>query len=149
MRNNRRGCLDALHRAEKAFEQIHPQDSPEWLSYFDGSYLAAKFAHALRDLGLPQDAERFARRSLNMSDGYDRGKLFNTALLASVLADQRRVDDACHHGMAALKMADKVRSVRASAYLTDVARRLAPFQSGGVRRLYREMDQIGIATPRL
>ncbi|HVV12090.1 helix-turn-helix transcriptional regulator [Amycolatopsis sp.] len=149
MQNHQHGCLDALRRAEKAFEQVNPNDMPAWLSYFDGSYMAAKFAHAFRDLGVAQEAEKFARRSLDMSDGYDRGKLFNTALVASTLADQRRVDEACGYGMKAVRMAGKVRSVRATAYLTDVARRLAPFPSTEVRTLYREMDKVGISTPRI
>lgn len=149
MQNDRRGCMDALRRAEAAFEQVNPDNSPAWLSYFDAPYMAAKFAHAFRDLGMAQDAERFARRSLDMSDGYDRGKLFNTALLASALADQRRVDQACTAAKAAVRMVGSVRSVRATSYLTDVARRLAPFHTAEVRALYREMDQVGLATPRL
>ena len=149
MQNDRRGCMDALRRAETAFEQVDPAQSPAWLSYFDAPYMAAKFAHAFRDLGMAPEAERFARRSLDMSDGYDRGKLFNTALLASALADQRRVGEACASATTAVRMAGSVRSVRATAYLTDVARRLAPYRTAEVRILYREMDQVGLATPRL
>ncbi|WP_245633818.1 helix-turn-helix domain-containing protein [Amycolatopsis jejuensis] len=149
MQNDRGGCMDALRRAETAFERINPANSPAWLSYFDAPYMAAKFAHAFRDLGMAPDAERFARRSLDMSDGYDRGKLFNTALLASALADQRRVDEACASAKAAVRMAGSVRSVRATAYLGDVARRLAPYRTAEVRALYREMDQVGLATPRI
>lgn len=151
LQNDQPACLAALHRAEKAFDQVTDAETPAWLRYFDSSYLAAKFAHAFRELGMARESERYARRSLHMSEGYDRGKLFNTALLASALADQRRIDEACTQGMAAVDMARDVRSVRATAYLSDLARRLAPFKATSVEvpRLYGAMDALGIRTPRV
>ncbi|MCE7002500.1 helix-turn-helix domain-containing protein [Kibdelosporangium philippinense] len=95
LRNDKKGSLTALRDAEKHFGGREHNDLPQWLGYFDGAYLAAKFAHTFRELGQPHEAEQFARRSLEMSDGYERGRLFNTALLASTLADQRRVEEAC------------------------------------------------------
>lgn len=115
-----RGCLTALRESEQAFAAAQQRDRPAWLGYFDGAYLAAKFGHCFRDLGRPTDAERFARRSLDMLDGYDRGRLFNLALLASALADQGKVEEACETGSAALRIAGDVRSVRTVAYLADL-----------------------------
>jgi len=141
-------CLLALSDAETAFAAINLADTPTWLGYFDSAYLAAKFAHTFRDLGRPREAEQFARRSLEMSDGYERGRLFNTALLASTLADQRRVEDACAIGMDAIDMAQTVRSVRSAAYLADVGRRLAPFRAtADVRLLFEQMEATGIPAP--
>lgn len=127
--NDVSGCLAALRESEQAFAAAEEQDSPEWLAYFDGAYLAAKFGRCYRDLGRPAEAERFARRSLDMIDGYDRGRLFNLVLLASVLADQRKVEEACETGLAALRMAADVRSARTDADLADLSRRLTPFQA--------------------
>ena len=93
--NDERGCLVALRESEQAFAAAEDRDRPEWLAYFDGAYLASKFGRCFRDLGRPAEAERFARRSLDMIDGYDRGRLFNVVLLASVLVDQRQVEEAC------------------------------------------------------
>jgi hypothetical protein len=144
-----RGCVAALGEAERAFSAGEDSDRPEWLSYFDRAYLAAKFAHCFRDLARPVEAERYARRSLEMSEGYDRGRLFNTALLSSVLADQRRVEEACETGSRAVALASGVRSVRVTAYLEDVARRLAPYRADGrVRSLYDEMVAMGIPVKR-
>jgi transcriptional regulator with XRE-family HTH domain/tetratricopeptide (TPR) repeat protein len=141
-------CLAALSTAEKEFEKSS-DDVPDWLGYFDGAYLSAKFAHAFRDLGQLRDAEVFARRSLEMSDRYKRGRLFNTALLASILADQRRVDEAAALGMEAVGMAGTVRSVRGAAYLADVAARLGKFSaSPRVADLYRAMIDAGVPVPR-
>jgi transcriptional regulator with XRE-family HTH domain len=117
LQGDKQGCIAALREAERAFSGFSAADTPAWLSYFDGAYLAAKFAHSFRDLGRPGEAEQFARRSLEMSDGYERGRLFNTALLASTLAEQRRVDEACAAGSAAVEMASTMRSVRTVSYL--------------------------------
>lgn len=129
IQGNSRGCIAALQRAEKAFLSASAGNTPSWLRYFDEAYLSAKFAHALRDLGRAGDAERFARSSLRMSDGYERGRLFNTALLATILTDQGQVDEAIVHAQVAVGMAGRIRSTRARGYLHDVAVRLAPYSS--------------------
>jgi tetratricopeptide (TPR) repeat protein len=145
---NTPACFAALHEAERAFERFTPGSGPVWLNYFDNAYLSAKFAHTFRDLGHPAEAERFARRSLAMSDGYERGRLFNTALLASTLADQGRIDEACAEAATAVRMSEHVRSVRGGAYLADVGRRLAPHRTDRrVRSLYTQMDAAGVPTP--
>lgn len=142
---DRRACVTVLGEAERAFSVGKNDDRPAWLGYFDSAYLAAKFAHCFRDLDRPVEAERFARRSLEMSEGYDRGRLFNTALLASVLADQRRVEEACETGSRAVALASDVQSVRVTAYLRDVAQRLARYRNDPqVQALYDEMAAVGV-----
>lgn len=148
LQGDKQGCLAALRDAENAFSAIDHADSPQWLAYFDGAYLSAKFAHTFRDLGRPKDAELFARRSLEMSDGYQRGRLFNTALLASILADIGKIDEACAHGATAVQMTGTVRSVRSATYLADLARRLTPYRANAaVRSLYWQMIDVGIPVP--
>lgn len=135
----------ALREAEALFSAAEGSEVPEWLGYFDAAYLAAKFAHCFRELRQLDEAEGFARRSLEMSEGYERGRLFNTALLASILADQRRVEEACSVGLDALRMASNLNSVRTVTYLVDVATRLRPFRGApAVEALYREMREMGI-----
>ncbi|MPZ66628.1 MAG: hypothetical protein GEU83_14325 [Pseudonocardiaceae bacterium] len=75
-----------------------------------------------------------------MIDGYDRGRLFNLALLASALADQGKVEEACEAGSAALRIAGDARSVRTVAYLADLSHRLTPFRTQpAVGRLNEQM----------
>lgn len=148
LRGNAASCLAALTEAERAFERFSAGNGPAWLTYFDGAYLAAKFAHTFRDLGYTVEAERFARRSLEMTDGYERGRMFNTALLASTLAVQGRVDEACAEATTAVRMSNNVRSVRGGAYLADVGRRLEPHRADRqVKALYGLMDAAGVPTP--
>ncbi|MGH3998661.1 MAG: XRE family transcriptional regulator [Pseudonocardiaceae bacterium] len=140
------GCLAALHESEQAFAAAEERDRPDWLKYFDAAYLAAKFGRCLLDIGRPAEAERFARRSLDMIDGYDRGRLFNLVLLASVLTAQRKVEEACETASAAVRITHDVQSVRTTAGLADLSHRLAPLQADpAVRMLNEEMRAAGIS----
>ena len=67
-------------------------------------------------------------------------------VLAGSLADQGRVDEACAIAMRAVDMAGTIRSTRIVVYLSDVARRLAPFRAtADVRGLYEHMADAGIS----
>lgn len=138
LQGNTRAALAALREAERQFARVRTGNLPEWLGYLDQAYLSAKFGHTLRDLKMPDEAEPFARQSLRMSEGYDRGRMFNTALLAGVLADRGQVDEAVAVAQDALTLASGVRSRRAEAYLTDVAHRLRDHANDPrVRTLYK------------
>ncbi|MGH3832558.1 MAG: hypothetical protein ACRDRS_19300, partial [Pseudonocardiaceae bacterium] len=143
--NDLSGCLAALRESEQAFAAAENRGRPEWLAYFDGAYLAGKFGRCFLDLGRSAEAEQFARRSLDMIDGYGRRKLSNLTLLASVLADQRKVEEACEIGRQAVRVAPGVRSVRISADLADLSRRMAPFRAEpAVRMLDEQMRVAGV-----
>ena len=147
---NKRACLAELQEAEAEFCRIRRADTPDWLGYFDEAYLSAKFGHALKDLGEAAQAERFAVRSLQMNDGYDRGRVFNLALLASTLAEQGKVDEAVSFGRQATELAGTVRSQRTTAYLSEVAERLWPYSdNGAVRGLHKQMSAHRIPLRRL
>jgi hypothetical protein len=146
LQGDKASCLAALSRAEEAFNRADAEERPSWLTYFDHAYLAAKFAHTFRDLGLPHGAEPFARRSLEMTDGYERGRLFNTALLATILADQRRLEESCALGMEATTLARSVRSMRGTSYLQDLGKHLSPYEDVNVvSSLFDGMIEIGIS----
>ena len=97
-------CARVLNAAEQAFEQSNPTDNPPWLQYFDEAYIAAKFGHCFRELRQGDKAELFARRSLDMVDGYTRGKAFNVVLLANAHLQQQNLDEACAVGQQALDL---------------------------------------------
>jgi transcriptional regulator with XRE-family HTH domain len=138
LRRDARACLEAMRTAERALEAVGDDTRPHWLGYFDRAYLAAKFAHALHALGESKAAERFARRSLRMSDGYERGRLFNTVLLARIHADSAELEEACELGRRSVAMASGIRSARGRDYLTDLRRRLEPHASVPEVRELRE-----------
>ncbi|MEV0716757.1 XRE family transcriptional regulator [Asanoa sp. NPDC050611] len=124
---NERACAAALDRAERTLDRADRTSDPQWIGYFDESYLAAKFGHCFVALGRGDLAERFAARSLEM-DGrrYARGRQFNLALLAVAHAQTGEVERASAVGVEAVEAADGMRSARAHDYLKDLANRLAP-----------------------
>lgn len=119
-----RACAHALTRAKNSFGRRTDASTPPWLAYFDEAYLAAKIAHCFRDLGQPGKAEEHASRSLDMDPTYQRGKTFNIAVLATALANQGRVDEACAHGRTAIDLAAGLTSARVNRYIRDLGRAL-------------------------
>ena len=115
-----RACARALSDAEAAFGRTVRADDPVWLRYFDEAYLAARMGHCFRALGEPALAERYARRSLNMDGRFVRGKAFNLALLATALAEQDDVEQACAVGRQALGLTAGLRSARSIRYVRDL-----------------------------
>lgn len=120
-------CAVALDRAERTLDRADRTADPQWIGYFDESYLAAKFGHCFTALGRGDLAQRFAARSLDM-DGrhYARGRQFNLALLAVAHAQAADLEQASVVGVQAVEAAEGLRSKRALDYLADLAGRLAP-----------------------
>jgi transcriptional regulator with XRE-family HTH domain len=120
-------CAAALDRAERALDRADRTRDPQWIRYFDESYLAAKFGHCFTALGRGDLAQRFAARSLEM-DGrhYARGRQFNLVLLAVAHAQAGDPEQASTVGVEAAEAAEGLQSARARDYLTDLANRLAP-----------------------
>ncbi len=125
--NEPSACGKALNAAERAFEHSNTSDTPQWLSYFDEAYIAAKFGHCFRELGQGDRAEYFAHRSLNMVDGYVRGRTFNVVLLANAHLQQQDLDQACAIGNQALDLASGLQSARTVRYIRDLRRRMSKF----------------------
>ena len=115
-----RACAQALSDAETAFGRAVRANNPAWLSYFDEAYLAARMGHCFRALGEPAHAERYARRSLNMDGRFVRGKAFNLSLLATALAEQDDIEQACAVGQRALGVTTGLRSARSVRYIKDL-----------------------------
>jgi hypothetical protein len=120
-------CGEALNAAEQAFAQANAADTPPWLRYFDEAYMAAKFGHCFRELGQGAKAEQFARRSLDMVDGYVRGRTFNVVLLANAHLQQQNLDEACAIGNQALDLGAGLQSARTIKYIRDLRRNMSRF----------------------
>jgi hypothetical protein len=116
-------CGAALHQAERAFDHVGEDESPEWLSYLDEAYLAARFAHCFRDLREWEKAESYAHRALDMDNHYVRGRTFNTVLLATACAETD-LDQACAVGIEAVTLAGGLQSSRTLRYIRDLQHRL-------------------------
>jgi len=141
---NEAECTKALTEAEAVFNQADRGGDPHWIGYLDEAYLAAIFGHCFRSLGRQEQAKRFALRSLDMSPGYVRGRLFNTLLLAGThaLKPKADVDQACAIGHEALDLASTVSSARAVTYIDGLVRQLRPWRS--VPKVKEFIERAGI-----
>jgi transcriptional regulator with XRE-family HTH domain len=119
-------CAVALSGAEAALDQADRSADPHWIDYFDEAYLSAKFGHCLRELGDQQHAIRFAERSLEMTSGFERGRVFNLTLLAHSHAQAGDMDQACSVGQEAASTAAGMTSARVVKHLRDFRRALRP-----------------------
>jgi hypothetical protein len=122
-------CGTALNAAQHAFERSGAADTPRWLRYFDEAYMAAKFGHCFRELGQGSKAEQFARRSLDLVDGYVRGRAFNIVLLANTQLQQKNLDEACAVGNQALDLGSGLQSARTIRYIRDLRRRMSRYNN--------------------
>jgi tetratricopeptide (TPR) repeat protein len=145
-RQDEKACAAALHAAETTLDKADRSNEPQWISYFDEAYMSAKFGHCFRALGQPKEAERFARRSLDMDPAYVRGRAFNLSLLATSYVQQGEAEQACLVGRQAVSLARDLNSKRAVRYISDVADGLANVADNADVQLFRrEVAQLAAA----
>jgi hypothetical protein len=118
-----RACAAALLGAHRALESADRDSDPGWLAYYDGAYLAAKSGRALLDSGDPIAAAASMRASLDMRDGFERGHVFNLAVLAGALLDAGQVEEGCAAAHEALAAADGIESARVAGEFGTLAAR--------------------------
>lgn len=126
---DQQSAISALSRAERALDLASNGTSPDFLIYMDEAYLAAKFGHVFSALGDGASTVRHAERSLDMRPGYERGRVFNLALLARGHALSGNAEEAVRVGSDAADVASRMTSARAVSYIRDVAATLKPYSS--------------------
>lgn len=73
-----------------------------------------------------------------MADGYDRGRTFNLALLATIHGKRGDVEHACAAGMRAVQLAVGLQSARSRRYIADVHQVLRPHRTAQAARAFTE-----------
>jgi hypothetical protein len=115
-----KGCDRALAAAVTEHERRRPDDDPGWFKYFDEAELSAEFGHCLRDLGRPEDAARYAGRSVGIENGkFVRSDFFATMVLADSYLAAGEAEQACGTALAALAAGELIRSGRCVNYLKE------------------------------
>jgi len=131
-----RRCAATIARAESTFEEIRPENEPEWARFIDAAYVFGEFSHSFRDLGDADQAEEFATRSVRASEAQRRGRrgALSQTVLAVSYVQRGEVEAAAEAGTHALELARSVDSSRCTTALDDLRGRLAPHQrNAGVR----------------
>jgi len=124
-----RSAAMLLGRAERDLDRADPDTAPGWGAFISSAYLDARAGHSLLAAGDYPSAVKRARASLDMEDGYERGRMFNLALLTTALLDAGQPDEACVTGRETLNVAERISSARADEYLRRIAVKILPYRS--------------------
>ncbi len=94
---DRAGTLAAINRAERDLSRADAEEEPGRVSFFQEASLAHETACALRDLGMPRDAEKHFQRSVatRRRQLYARTHSVTLGYLGAVQVQQGHVDEAC------------------------------------------------------
>jgi hypothetical protein len=115
---DRHACTAALDSAERALAAGHDEAPAEWIAGFDEASLASEAALCLRQLGDLAGAERHAQRVIELRVGDRvRSRAFGKLILAGVLVDAGRVDEAAAIGTELCAIAGQLTSARVRARL--------------------------------
>jgi len=130
MRGDAQGCAAALADAERTLDAVSGEEPAEWIAHFDDASLAAEAAMCLRQLGELAQAERQARRVIELRNGDRvRSRAFGQLTLARVLVDAHRHDEAAVLGREVCAVASSLTSVRVQARLDRLGDILTPHQN--------------------
>ncbi|MGW3993930.1 helix-turn-helix domain-containing protein [Amycolatopsis sp. NPDC004772] len=128
------GDLDASRRAlmdaERVLERLHEDTPAEWISQFDEASLAGEAALCYDALGDRRQAERQARRVLELRVGDRvRSRAFGQLTLAEVLVGGGEIDEAASLGREVCTALGSLTSSRVRSRLTDLKTALMPHRS--------------------
>jgi hypothetical protein len=120
----------AVDSAERTFDRIEPENEPEWARFIDTAYVAGEIANCFRDLERPDEAERFARQSIEVSERQKRARrgALSQAVLAVSQVQADEVEAAVAAGCKAVDLSRTVESARCVTALADLHTRLMPYR---------------------
>ncbi|MCP2345565.1 hypothetical protein [Nonomuraea roseoviolacea] len=137
----------AIRRADRAISRSVPATDPDWLATFTPAHHAGSVMHALRDLGLHDEAARHADLALDLPASNVRTLALHQTLLATVHAAKGDLEAACATASKALSTHPHLASARLRTRLRDFARRLKPHQDVRCVRDYSEHARELLTTP--
>jgi hypothetical protein len=122
-------CTVALRSAEDHLGRSEPATAPPWIRYLTPAYLADEVGHCMFDLDHHDTAQREVREAVKgVGAGRLRRLAIDSALLASSLAAERRLDEACACGREAVDYAARTQSVRAVQRVAQLRADLIPVE---------------------
>lgn len=142
---DRPACLRALRRARKAVEASNAGNGPRWAGYFSPAHFAGTAARCFRDLKLPSKALIHGPAALALPPDSSRTQALHHALLATVHADARNLDQAVDHADQAFTYAATVNSLRVRSRIAELADRLRPHRNEPVVAAFFERHHADLA----
>jgi tetratricopeptide (TPR) repeat protein len=126
-----RAAAHAVAQAEQAFQQVIPPNEPEWARFIDRAYLFGEAAHTFRDLGQPNEIDRFANESANAARQQGRARRGALSQAALAISDLTRgeVESAAVRGCQVIDLTTAVNSTRCLETVRDLQQRFQPFET--------------------
>lgn len=113
------GCAAALAAAERSFGGRNAADDPAWISYFNAAELAGESAHCFRDLGRPDETERFCAQAVAPLETPPGTVAFINMVSAMGTLNAGHLDQALAIAQRSVELAGPLQSQRYQRYVTD------------------------------
>ncbi|QXJ20182.1 hypothetical protein AGRA3207_000846 [Actinomadura graeca] len=121
-------CAKVLLSAEQVLERSPAEAPSPWVSPFDAGSLASEAARCMQHLGQLSEAEKQARRIMELrADGHTRSRAFGQLLLIAVLIAKGHADEACDLAREVLDNTEGLGSQQVSHQLEDLQAMLEPY----------------------
>ncbi len=126
-----RAASFAVTKAEKTFQHVVPENEPEWARFIDRPYVFGEAAYSFRDLGEPDQIDRFALESATVAkqQGRARRGALSHAALATSSFQRRDIEAAAAAGLHVVDLAGSVNSSRCIEAVRDLKRQFRPHAS--------------------
>ena len=126
-------CTKLLHEAEQALALPHAEPPSPWISRFDEGSLAAEAARCLQQLGVLSEARRQAERIVSLRpSGRTRSRAFGQLLLATMLAADEKLEEACTVAREVLAATPQLGSYLVVRQLVELGQLLEPHRDSRV-----------------
>lgn len=129
--NDARTCGKYLAQAETVLDEPRPEVSSPWISGFDEGSLASEAARCMKQLGRHASASRHAEQviALRSADSHTRSRAFGQLMLATVLTESSRPDEACAVARDALEATSSLSSYLVIEQLQELKKLLRPYRT--------------------
>lgn len=111
------GCSRIIHTAETTLDRSTPGSEPAWAWYVDANEIASEWAHCFRDLGDPENAERFVNEAVQ--GVAPRTQAFMRMISAQSTLRSSNLDEAVATAHQAVELVGPLNSARYQRYLFD------------------------------
>lgn len=126
-----KGATKSITRAERIFNQVDHDSEPEWARFIDRAYFFGEAAQVFRDLGQPNEIDRFAGLSIQECLEQRRARRggLSQAAVAAAFLQRNEIEAAAERGKVVIQLTSTVNSSRCLEAVTDLQRKLKPYST--------------------
>ena len=123
---DKQGSAHALNVAQAHYDQSDDLNSPDWTCWFTTAELAGMTGRSFLDLNEPAEAEQHLRTALHLGADFSvRSRTIYLLRLATALARQNKLEEACAVATQAVDATAGLHSTRSADFLSDFRREVS------------------------